>query len=221
MLNAFQASFLSKSSKPKISAKTEGSNATSTIITPTTPDRPVECTICSRKFKNIPALNGHMRLHGGYYKKDADGKRIAPQDASGPQRLLAEESAIRKRKQDGVSGKRSQVPPISSSNINGINGDAPSRLSESPPHKRLFLERESGGDSIGQSESAPAFRCLPPPDTSQLLANLERKTKEEQQAAVAAVAAAAVQLPTPPPPPAPALAPLPPFSVSVHTYDSI
>ena len=158
-----------------------------------------------------------MRLHGGYYKKDADGKRIAPQDASGPQRLLAEESAIRKRKQDGVGGKRGQVPPISSSNITGINGD----VSESPPHKRLFLERESGGDSNGQSESAPAFRCLPPPDTSQLLANLERKTKEEQQAAVAAVAAAAVQLPTPPPPPAPALAPLPPFSVSVHTYDSI
>ena len=32
----------------------------------------VECTICSRKFKNIPALNGHMRLHGGYYRKDND-----------------------------------------------------------------------------------------------------------------------------------------------------
>ena len=43
--------------------------------TPTLPDKPVECTICSRKFKNIPALNGHMRLHGGYYKKDADGRR--------------------------------------------------------------------------------------------------------------------------------------------------
>ena len=40
------------------------------------PDKPVECTICSRKFKNIPALNGHMRLHGGYYKKDADGRRL-------------------------------------------------------------------------------------------------------------------------------------------------
>ena len=32
----------------------------------------VECSICSRKFKNIPALNGHMRLHGGYYRKDGD-----------------------------------------------------------------------------------------------------------------------------------------------------
>ena len=31
---------------------------------------------CPPKFKNIPALNGHMRLHGGYYKKDADGRRL-------------------------------------------------------------------------------------------------------------------------------------------------
>ena len=35
----------------------------------------VECSICSRKFKNIPALNGHMRLHGGYYRKDNDRNR--------------------------------------------------------------------------------------------------------------------------------------------------
>lgn len=31
--------------------------------------KPVECNLCHRKFKNIPALNGHMRLHGGYYRK--------------------------------------------------------------------------------------------------------------------------------------------------------
>ena len=38
--------------------------------------KPVECGICNRRFKNVPALNGHMRLHGGYYKKDEHGKRI-------------------------------------------------------------------------------------------------------------------------------------------------
>ena len=31
--------------------------------------KPVECNLCHRTFKNIPALNGHMRLHGGYFKK--------------------------------------------------------------------------------------------------------------------------------------------------------
>jgi len=30
---------------------------------------PVQCTICDRRFRNLPALNGHMRLHGGYVKK--------------------------------------------------------------------------------------------------------------------------------------------------------
>ena len=37
--------------------------------TPSTDPKPVECNLCHRKFKNIPALNGHMRLHGGYFKK--------------------------------------------------------------------------------------------------------------------------------------------------------
>ncbi|KAH3844346.1 hypothetical protein DPMN_086604, partial [Dreissena polymorpha] len=36
--------------------------------------KPVVCTICHRRFKNIPALNGHMRLHGGYFKKEASLK---------------------------------------------------------------------------------------------------------------------------------------------------
>ena len=31
--------------------------------------RPVKCHVCDRGFKNIAALNGHMRLHGGYVRK--------------------------------------------------------------------------------------------------------------------------------------------------------
>lgn len=31
--------------------------------------KPAECTICERTFKNVQALNGHMRCHGGYFKK--------------------------------------------------------------------------------------------------------------------------------------------------------
>lgn len=37
-------------------------------------DKPVECSICLRRFKNTPALNGHMRLHGGYYNKKVSKK---------------------------------------------------------------------------------------------------------------------------------------------------
>ena len=28
----------------------------------------VECLVCQKKFKTLSALNGHMRLHGGYFK---------------------------------------------------------------------------------------------------------------------------------------------------------
>jgi len=69
-------------------------------------DKPVECNLCHRKFKNIPALNGHMRLHGGYFKKDPETKRNEKKDASGPPlqtasigvRALIEEKIISKRK---------------------------------------------------------------------------------------------------------------------------
>ena len=30
--------------------------------------KPETCKICGKGFKNIPALNGHMRLHGGFIK---------------------------------------------------------------------------------------------------------------------------------------------------------
>lgn len=34
--------------------------------------KPVKCVVCDRRFKNLPALNGHMRLHGGFVKKDVN-----------------------------------------------------------------------------------------------------------------------------------------------------
>lgn len=98
-------------------------------------EKPVECTICSRKFKNIPALNGHMRLHGGYYKRDADGKRILNGNEQGQVRSDEVKAGI-KRKLD----EKSQV-----------NGN------KKAENKNL------------------SFTTLPPPNTNQLLANLERK----------------------------------------------
>ncbi|XP_070503987.1 uncharacterized protein [Chironomus tepperi] len=70
--------------------------------------KPVECNLCHRKFKNIPALNGHMRLHGGYFKKDTDTKKSDKKESSGPPlqtasvgvRALIEEKIINKRSKD-------------------------------------------------------------------------------------------------------------------------
>ncbi|KAK3597414.1 hypothetical protein CHS0354_040149 [Potamilus streckersoni] len=36
--------------------------------------KPAVCSICQKRFKNVPALNGHMRLHGGYFKKETPVK---------------------------------------------------------------------------------------------------------------------------------------------------
>lgn len=79
------ALIINKSKKAQQNSPTKTtSGATSppakvTTTTPTSPpsnsgssktdSKPVECNLCHRKFKNIPALNGHMRLHGGYFKK--------------------------------------------------------------------------------------------------------------------------------------------------------
>ncbi|KAK0075199.1 hypothetical protein PV326_011804, partial [Microctonus aethiopoides] len=65
----------------------------------------VECSLCRRQFKNIPALNGHMRLHGGYFKKDGDNKKSEKKETPGPPlqtasvnvRALIEEKIIQKR----------------------------------------------------------------------------------------------------------------------------
>ena len=73
--------------------------------------KPVECNLCHRKFKNVPALNGHMRLHGGYFKKDAETKKCDKKETPGPPlqtasvgiRALIEEKIINKRSKDKVS----------------------------------------------------------------------------------------------------------------------
>ncbi|CAG9565563.1 unnamed protein product [Danaus chrysippus] len=71
----------------------------------TTDVKPVECNLCHRRFKNIPALNGHMRLHGGYFKKDSDNKKLDKKESTGPPlqtasvsvRALIEEKIISRR----------------------------------------------------------------------------------------------------------------------------
>ncbi|XP_062563525.1 mucin-4 isoform X2 [Armigeres subalbatus] len=73
-----------------------------------TDQKPVECNLCHRKFKNIPALNGHMRLHGGYFKKDSETKKCDKKEHTGPPlqtasvgvRALIEEKIINKRSKD-------------------------------------------------------------------------------------------------------------------------
>ena len=51
---------------------TNSASATGGVDAAGVSGRPVECNVCQRRFKNTPALNGHMRLHGGFLKKEAE-----------------------------------------------------------------------------------------------------------------------------------------------------
>lgn len=95
--------------------------------------KPVECNLCHRKFKNIPALNGHMRLHGGYFKKDSDSKKSDKKENNGPPlqtasmsvRALIEEKIISRR---GASANSTAVADASTSRPNFIAPAAPPPL---------------------------------------------------------------------------------------------
>ena len=58
-------------------------------ITPTA-DRPVECTICSRKFNSQQSLNGHMWVHGTKPGPRGRGRGTARSAASGRGQRLRE-----------------------------------------------------------------------------------------------------------------------------------
>ncbi|KAG5673439.1 hypothetical protein PVAND_003485 [Polypedilum vanderplanki] len=88
--------------------KNTSNNSSNQIVAIGGDQKPVECNLCHRKFKNVPALNGHMRLHGGYFKKDTDTKKSDKKESSGPPlqtasvgvRALIEEKIINKRSKD-------------------------------------------------------------------------------------------------------------------------
>ena len=158
-------------------------------------NKPVECTICNRKFKNVPALNGHMRLHGGYYKKDDKNKSfaaVATTAAAGEKRKAAAGTVclsplasingltvFQAKKSDlmGANGNLSisaAATPPSSLTIQ------PATAADQPPAAKRPQLSDScytadGGSFVSPAPADLAFSSLPPPDTNKLLANLEMK----------------------------------------------
>ncbi|RVE54322.1 hypothetical protein evm_001149 [Chilo suppressalis] len=99
--------------------------------------KPVECNLCHRKFKNIPALNGHMRLHGGYFKKDSDSKKLDKKETTGPPlqtasvsvRALIEEKIISRRGATATSTPSTSTTTDSVVSRAGFVAPAPPPLS--------------------------------------------------------------------------------------------
>ena len=73
-----------------------------------THDSLVECRICSQRFKNIRALNGHMRVHVGNYNiKNIEGTAAATGDGMNASNLSNEVDAVR---EDEITLPFAQVP---------------------------------------------------------------------------------------------------------------
>ncbi|XP_067617284.1 serine-rich adhesin for platelets isoform X1 [Eurosta solidaginis] len=119
--------------------------------------KPVECNLCHRKFKNIPALNGHMRLHGGYFKKDPETKKTEKKEPSGPPlqtasigvRALIEEKIISKRKDMNKGAFVVPAPPSSVSSTSTIRRSISDLESFLSPKS----QNNNGNSSIGGSSN--------------------------------------------------------------------
>ncbi|XP_044744094.1 uncharacterized protein LOC123306258 isoform X2 [Coccinella septempunctata] len=174
---------LPQGSASKITSCASSSQAKVTTTTPSTSSpasstkpepKPVECNLCHRKFKNIPALNGHMRLHGGYFKKDTDNKKTERKDSNAPPlqtasvsvRALIEEKIINKRststnpqqpspRTSEESVKSSNAPPLfpltvhSTTTSTNLDSKNTSFVVPAPPHQPTDKSRRhSEADSF-------------------------------------------------------------------------
>ncbi|XP_018579373.1 uncharacterized protein LOC108917312 isoform X2 [Anoplophora glabripennis] len=152
--------------------------------------KPVECNLCHRKFKNIPALNGHMRLHGGYFKKDSENKKCEKKDSTGPPlqtasvsvRALIEEKIINKRITNPPASSttpqeeaKSNAPPLFPLTVHSSgNADLESKISSfvvpAPPQQTAEKTR--------RHSDAEAFRTSTTQQEAQALADLILKREK-------------------------------------------
>ncbi|XP_018899320.2 uncharacterized protein [Bemisia tabaci] len=109
----------SASSTPS-SGSSSADNSTSTTPPSKTDPKPVECNLCHRSFKNFPALNGHMRLHGGYFKKDSDCKKSEKRESSGPP-LQTASISVRALIEEKIIQKRNTNPALSLQNQTNVS----------------------------------------------------------------------------------------------------
>lgn len=84
--------------------------------------KPEVCKICGKGFKNIPALNGHMRLHGGYVKPkifQADSPANDSNDA--PKKMSDKSMNFHHGSFDDTGGALSGYPPTQKVRIKNEN----------------------------------------------------------------------------------------------------
>ncbi|XP_049302928.1 serine-rich adhesin for platelets isoform X2 [Bactrocera dorsalis] len=137
----------------------------------------VECNLCHRKFKNIPALNGHMRLHGGYFKKDPETKKTEKKEPSGPPlqtasigvRALIEEKIISKRKDMNKGAFVVPAPPSSVSSTSTIRRSISDLESFLSPKSHNHNGNIGGGNGANSSNHNTSSQNSPTATTTTML----------------------------------------------------
>ncbi|XP_044266026.1 uncharacterized protein LOC123012213 isoform X5 [Tribolium madens] len=133
------------SPQAKVTTTTPSTSPAATA-TPNKPEpKPVECNLCHRKFKNIPALNGHMRLHGGYFKKDAENKKCEKKDTNGPPLQTASVS-VRALIEEKIINKRITNPQTTSSS-SASSSSEDNQKSTAPPLFPLTVHSSANNSS--------------------------------------------------------------------------
>ncbi|XP_059484351.1 mucin-5AC-like isoform X2 [Neocloeon triangulifer] len=132
--------------------------------------KPVECNLCHRKFKNVPALNGHMRLHGGYFKKDSEAKKTDKKDSAGPPlqtasvsvRALIEEKIIQKRITNPSLQQQASSAPSSGATTPAAPTAAASLTPPATSSTQNGGSTASSGETSASSSTFPAAAAPPP-----------------------------------------------------------
>ncbi|XP_066146816.1 zinc finger protein 541 isoform X3 [Euwallacea fornicatus] len=172
-----------------------------TTTTPSTPSptsqdkqpilKPVECNLCKRRFKNIPALNGHMRLHGGYFKKDPDNKKADKKEQTGPP-LQTASSSVRALIEEKIISKRNSSPsthePVShTSSATQVDMDKHSSfVVPAPP--QLILDkhrRHSDAEALKSSKSYQEAQAIADLIVKREKISVKRTTSDPGQSASA------------------------------------
>ncbi|KAG5878830.1 hypothetical protein JTB14_023953 [Gonioctena quinquepunctata] len=167
------------SGTPSPQAKvTTTSTPTSSPVNSTTgkpEQKPVECNLCHRKFKNIPALNGHMRLHGGYFKKESENKKCEKKDTTGPP-LQTASFSVRALIEEKIINKRiTNTPHSSSSRVHR-------RKTKNQAHRHfssnLPAPPQQNAEKTRRHSDADAFRSSTTQQEAQALADLILKREK-------------------------------------------
>ncbi|KAG1685704.1 Zinc finger protein 541 [Nymphon striatum] len=94
--------------------------------------KPVSCNMCQKSFKNMPALNGHMRLHGGYFKKEnevkkdcTDKKVVETSSYNNNMPSQHVSSSVRAKIEEKINQRKAEANQIINCNNNNVNGSSP------------------------------------------------------------------------------------------------